>query len=54
MKTPTPSMDDKKTPSPPIRTTEEYDADKAVGILNSKRPHSMPVDYLDNLPVKQK
>ena len=29
---PTPSMDDKDRPSPPIRTTEEYEADCAAGI----------------------
>ncbi|MER8619188.1 hypothetical protein NKG99_20515 [Mesorhizobium sp. M1409] len=28
----TPSMDDKDTPSPPVRTTEKYERDKAAGI----------------------
>lgn len=28
----TPSMDDKETPSPPLRTTEKYEADKEAGI----------------------
>lgn len=29
----TPSMDEKDIPSPPLRTTEEYEADKAAGIV---------------------
>lgn len=29
--TKTPSMDDKDTPSPPGRTTEQYEADKETG-----------------------
>lgn len=28
----TPSMDEKDTPSPPCRTIEQYNADKAAGI----------------------
>ncbi|WP_181171331.1 hypothetical protein [Mesorhizobium sp. B2-5-9] len=27
----TPSMDDKSIPSPPVRTAEQYDADRRVG-----------------------
>jgi hypothetical protein len=35
---PTPSMDDKHIPSPPIRTTDEYEADKEAGIQRVGRP----------------
>jgi hypothetical protein len=34
----TPSMDDKDTPSPPSRTTEEYERDKAAGIVRGGHP----------------
>lgn len=34
----TPSMDDKDTPSPPIRTNEEYEADKRAGIERVGKP----------------
>ena len=34
----TPSMDDKDTPSPPLRTTEQYEADKAAGIVRGGQP----------------
>jgi len=37
---PTPSMDDKHIPSPPIRTNEQYEKDKAAGI----QPIGKPVD----------
>jgi hypothetical protein len=37
-KTPTPSMDDKDTPSPPVRTTEQWHADQAAGIQRIGRP----------------
>jgi hypothetical protein len=30
---PAPSMDDKDLPSPPLRTTEEYERDMAAGIV---------------------
>jgi hypothetical protein len=29
---PTPSMDDKTIPSPPVRTNDQYTADKAAGV----------------------
>lgn len=35
---PTPSMDDKDTPSPPVRTTEQYLADCAAGIQRVGKP----------------
>lgn len=35
---PTPSMDDKATPSPPVRTTEQYLADCAAGIQRVGKP----------------
>ncbi len=38
--TPTPSMDDKHIPSPPTRTTEQYEADKESGV----QPVGFPVD----------
>ncbi|GAA2887757.1 hypothetical protein GGQ99_004739 [Aminobacter niigataensis] len=34
----TPSMDDKHIPSPPVRTTEKYDADKKTGIERVGKP----------------
>lgn len=34
----TPSMDDKATPSPPVRTTEQYEKDKAAGIQRGGKP----------------
>ena len=30
---PAPSMDEKDKPSPPIRTTEEYERDRELGIV---------------------
>lgn len=36
----TPSMDDKNTPSPPTRTTEQYEADKEAGV----QPVGFPID----------
>jgi hypothetical protein len=36
----TPSMDDKATPSPPLRDLEQYEADKVAGI---NPPHALPV-----------
>lgn len=33
-----PSMDDRDTPSPPIRTVEEYEADCAAGIQRIGKP----------------
>lgn len=38
MSEPTPSMDDKSIPSPPVRTTEQYDADKQAGIQRVGKP----------------
>ncbi len=35
---PTPSMDDKATPSPPVRTNEQYDADKKAGVERIGQP----------------
>jgi hypothetical protein len=35
---PTPSMDDKATPSPPVRTTEQYDADCKAGVQRVGKP----------------
>lgn len=35
---PTPSMDNKDVPSPPIRTTEEYRADQDAGIQRIGKP----------------
>lgn len=32
MSKPTPSMDDKNIPSPPTRTTDQYEADKLAGV----------------------
>lgn len=40
--TQTPSMDDKQIPSPPVRTTEQYEKDKAAGI--NRVPEKPPVD----------
>lgn len=37
-KAPTPSMDDKDTPSPPVRTTEQYDADAKAGVQRIGKP----------------
>jgi len=34
----TPSMDDKATSSPPVRTTEQYDADCRAGIQRVGKP----------------
>jgi len=34
----TPSMDDKATPSPPVRTVEEYHADCQLGIQRIGKP----------------
>jgi hypothetical protein len=34
----TPSMDDKDIPSPPTRTTAQYDADCAAGIQRVGKP----------------
>lgn len=34
----TPSMDDKDTPSPPTRTTQEYERDCAAGIQRVGHP----------------
>lgn len=34
----TPSMDDKATPSPPVRTTEQYEADCLAGIQRVGKP----------------
>ena len=34
----TPSMDAKDVPSPPLRTTEEYERDKAAGIVRGGYP----------------
>lgn len=39
----TPSMDDKKTPSPPTRTNEQYEADKERGV----QPVGQPKDKKD-------
>lgn len=38
----TPSMDDKATPSPPQRTTQEYEWDKAHGINSKPFPTTRP------------
>lgn len=35
---PTPSMDDKDTPSPPTRTTDEYIRDRERGIQRIGKP----------------
>lgn len=35
---PTPSMDDKHVPSPPVRTSEQYEADKKAGIQRIGHP----------------
>lgn len=35
---PTPSMDDKHIPSPPVRTVEEYHADCQLGITRIGKP----------------
>ena len=35
-----PSMDDKDTPSPPIRTTNQYEADREAGINPIGYPES--------------
>lgn len=35
---PTPSMDDKNIPSPPVRTTEQYEADCAKGSQRVGKP----------------
>jgi hypothetical protein len=34
-----PSMDEKHIPSPPTRTVEEYEADKAAGIFRGGKPY---------------
>lgn len=36
--TQTPSMDDKTIPSPPVRTTEQYEADCKAGIQRVGKP----------------
>lgn len=36
--TKTPSMDQKHIPSPPIQTTEEYEKNKALGIIRTGKP----------------
>lgn len=35
---PVPSMDDKATPSPPTRTTEQYEADCRAGVQRVGKP----------------
>ena len=40
LETQTPSMDDKHIPSPPTRTTEQYEKDKEDG----RQPVGRPVD----------
>jgi hypothetical protein len=34
----TPSMDDKDVPSPPVRTTDQYEVDCAAGITRVGKP----------------
>lgn len=34
----TPSMDDKDTPSPPVRTTEQYHRDTEAGVQRVGKP----------------